>query len=79
MKTQTINGVPYDVNDKGDVNIYKTNVCIGKWDSEKQNLTLHPNWETISIDYRKEYRTKLEQDTKKSLERAAEQQGVTLQ
>lgn len=78
MKTQTINGVPYDVNEKGDVHIYKTQICIGKWDIEKQDLILHDNWEKISVDYRKEYREKLQEDTKKALERAAEQQGVSL-
>jgi hypothetical protein len=79
LKTETINGVPFDVDEKGNVFLYskdkKTTPCIGKVDKEK-NLTLLEDWQTTQeiIKWLAEYRTGLAADTTAAIEKAREQQ-----
>ena len=88
LKTETINGVPFDVDEKGNVFLYsnhrmvaeppkdkKTTPCIGKVDKEK-NLTLLEDWQTTKdiIKWLADYRTGLAADTTAAIEKAREQQ-----
>ena len=79
MKTLTINGVPYVVNDAGDVFVYSSvpPIPIGTYDKEKKVLALAIDWEKRMEDWVTHYRNGLKQETKESLQRAAELQRAT--
>jgi len=53
MKTLTINGVPYLVNDSGEVFVYSSvpPIPIGTYDKDKKILALAEDWETRMADW----------------------------
>lgn len=79
MKTLTINGVPYLVNDIGEVFVYSSvpPIPIGSYDKDKKILALAEDWEKRMEDWVGHYRNTLKEETKESLQRAAELQRAT--
>jgi hypothetical protein len=81
MKVQTINGVPYYINEANQLFFYSkvsqtpTN-SIGTWDPVCLLLQLHDNWETIVKDYMTSYREQLNEHTKTEMEKAKALQNV---
>jgi hypothetical protein len=83
LKTEIINGVPFDVDEKGNVYVYSkdksnSSPCIGKVDKEK-NLTLNDDWQTTLeiVKWLTDYRDSLKVQTVESIERARKQQHAT--
>jgi len=76
MKTLTINGVPYLINET-DVFIYSSvpPIRIGKYD--QNTLTLEEAWEKKAADWLSYYRNGLKENTKIALEKAKELQKAT--
>jgi hypothetical protein len=76
MKTLTLNGVPYLVNDKGEVFVYSSvpPIPIGTYAADTKILTLSEDWEQRMSDWVEYYRTNLKTDTETSLERAKQLQ-----
>ncbi len=78
MKTITIHGVPYQIDDKNNVYMYQTNslqqkqtpVALGTWDPEKEKLILVNNWKTKAKGFVEKYRSDLHNYTEESLEKA---------
>ena len=76
MKTITINGVPYQIDDKNNVYMYQPSslnqppVALGTWDPEKEKLDLVNNWKTKAKGFVEKYRSNLNQYTEESLEKA---------
>lgn len=79
MKTLTINGIPYLVNDAGEVFVYSSvpPIPIGTYDKDKKILALAEDWESRMADWVAYYRNGLKEDTKNALQRAAELQRAT--
>ncbi len=79
MKTLTINGVPYLINDAGDVFVYSSvpPIPIGTYDKDKKILALAEDWEKRMEDWVAHYRGGLKEETKEALQRAAELQRAT--
>lgn len=79
MKTLTINGVPYLINDSGEVFVYSSvpPIPIGTYDKDKKILALAEDWETRMEDWVAHYRNGLNDTTKDALQRAAELQRAT--
>ena len=83
MKTLTIQGVPYTVNDKNEVFLYQPasskekHVHIGTYDSTTQTVTLFDDWEERSEEHVKAYRESLKQKTEVAMVKARDIQGVT--
>lgn len=80
MKVQTINGVPYYINEANNIFFYsKTQtptVSIGIWDPARQFLQLHPDWETIVKENVTSYREQLHEHTTTEMEKAKALQNV---
>jgi hypothetical protein len=78
MKTVTIHGVPYQIDDKNNIYIYESSppIALGTWDSEKEKLTLIPNWKTKAKSFVEKYRSNLHQNTEESLEKAKALQSI---
>jgi hypothetical protein len=83
LKTEIINGVPFDVDEKGNVYMYckeksQSAPSIGKVDKEK-NLTLNEDWQTTVeiVKWLTDYRDGLKMQTADSIERARKQQHAT--
>ena len=76
MKTQTINGVPYLVNDKGEVFVYSSvpPIPIGSYASDTKILSLSEDWEQRMSDWVEYYRNGLKQETEEALEKAKQLQ-----
>ena len=72
MKTITIYGVPYSVNEKNELFLYSSSppVHIGTYDSEKAKVNLFADWKTKSEEYVKQYRASLFDHCKVALEKA---------
>ena len=83
MKTLTIQGVPYTMNDKNEVFLYQPtsskekHVQIGTYDSTNQTVTLFENWEERSEEHVKGYREALKQKTEAAMAKARDIQGIT--
>ena len=73
MKTLTLNGVPYSVNEKQELFLYSSSppVRIGSYTSSSQKVSLDSDWKTKSQSFLTQYRTTLSQTTAAALEKAA--------
>jgi hypothetical protein len=82
MKTLTIQGVPYAVNDKNEVFLYQhssstdEHIQIGTYDSKKESVILFDTWKDLVEERLQKYRMSLKQKTEEAMERARELQGV---
>lgn len=78
MKTITIHGVPYCVNEKNEVFLYKgpTDLCIGSWDTTKQKLSLNASWQTDAQAFLATYRSQVDATSKQAVQKAKELQGI---
>jgi hypothetical protein len=74
MKTLTLNGVPYSVDDAGNAYAYGSSIVLGKVDMNTKQLTLTDGWEKFGSAYLAEYREGLKVKTVAAIERAAQQQ-----
>lgn len=74
MKTLTLHGVPYSVDDAGNAYAYGSSVILGKVDMNTKQLTLTEGWEKLGATYLAEYREGLKVKTVAAIERAAQQQ-----
>jgi hypothetical protein len=76
MKTQIINGVPYLINDKGEVFVYSSVPPIpsGSYASDTKILSLSEDWEQRMSDWVAYYRNGLKQETDDALEKAKQLQ-----
>ena len=71
MKTQTLNGVPYSVNDNK-VYAYGSSVLLGVLETDKP-LSIAADWETKAADFLADYRQKLKEATAAAMEKAKQQ------
>jgi hypothetical protein len=73
MKTLTINGVPYSVNEKQELFLYSSTppIRIGSYDTASQKISIDSDWKTKSQAFLTQYRTSLAQSTAAALEKAA--------
>lgn len=78
MKTVTIHGIPYQIDDKNNVYMYESlpPISLGTWDPEKQKLTLVNDWKTKSKSFVEKYRSNLQQNTEELLEKAKQLQSI---
>jgi hypothetical protein len=92
MKVQTIQGVPYYINDKHEIFLYEENanksisssnaattnlsVSIGVWDPARQHLQLQADWQTKIQPQVETYRMKLKEKTDTEMAKAKELQKV---
>lgn len=76
MKTTTINGVPYLMNEKGEVFVYSAvpEIHIGNYSADTKILALLPDWEKRMEEWLSYYRTNLKTHTQEELKKAAELQ-----
>ena len=79
MKTLTINGVPYSINDAGEAFVYSSSppIPIGTYDDKTKVLTLAADWETRMADWVAYYRNGLKDQTDAALEKAKQLQLAT--
>jgi len=75
MKTTTINGVPYVINEKGEAFVYSAvpAIQIGNY-SDAKVLTLLPDWEKRMEEWVSHYRSGLKAHTQEEMKKAAELQ-----
>jgi hypothetical protein len=80
MKVQTINGVPYFINESNQVFFYDksktTQTSIGHWDPARQHLELAANWQEIVRESVIKYREQLNEHTQAEMTKARELQKV---
>jgi hypothetical protein len=79
MKVQTINGVPFYINETNQIFFYEktptgSKPAIGTWDTVQQRLNLFPEWQTLMQEGVTSYRTQLKEHTEKELQKARELQ-----
>ena len=76
MKTLTINGVPYLINEAGEVFVYSSvpPIPIGNYDSSTKVLSLVEDWQTKMDDWVAHYRNNLLTQTTAALEKAKQLQ-----
>lgn len=76
MKTLTINGVPYLIQENGDVFVYSSvpPIPIGTYDNTTKILSLVDDWEDKMDSWVQYYRTNLKKQTEDDLEKAAQLQ-----
>ena len=72
MKTQTLSGVPYSVNDT-QVYAYGSSVLLGVLDTNDKTLAIAADWQTNAVDFLAEYRRKLKDATAAAMEKAKQQ------
>jgi hypothetical protein len=83
MKTLTIQGVPYTLNDKNEVFLYQhssskdNHIHIGSYDSTSQTVKLFDDWEERSEEHVKAYRNALKAKTEAAMAKAREIQGIS--
>ena len=79
MKTLTLHGVPYNVNDKNEVFLYKgpSDLCIGTWDPATQTLNLIDGWQEKATPFLAEHRKQVQDATLAAMKKAHELQGVS--
>ena len=81
MKVQTINGVPYYINEANQIFFYSKvsqtpKESIGIWDPARQHLQLYDNWQTIVKESVTSYREQLHEHTTLEMEKAKALQNV---
>jgi hypothetical protein len=85
MKTLTLHGVPYNVNDKNEVFLYKgpassmqdaSNLCIGSWNPTTQTIALKEGWQQLAAPFLAEWRQQVRETTEAAMKKAHELQGV---
>lgn len=76
MKTQIIDGVPYLINDKGEVFLYSSvpPISLGNYLKETKTLSLREGWQEAAADWLVHYRKGLKDHTTTALQKAAELQ-----
>jgi hypothetical protein len=76
MKVQTLQGVPYTVNEKGDLLVYgsEPTLQIGTYDQQTKEVVLVDKWQQILETWLTEYRAKLKLATQEAMKRALELQ-----
>lgn len=76
MKTQMIDGVPYLINDKGEVFLYSSvpPISLGHYVKETATLKLREGWQESAADWLVHYRKGLKENTTVALQKAAELQ-----
>ena len=76
MKVLTIHGVPYNVNEKQEVFLYKSEICIGSYDAATQILQLKDNWQEVAQPFLLEHRAQVNATSVAAMQKARELQGV---
>ncbi len=76
FKTLTINGVPYMVNEAGDVFVYSSvpPIPIGSYNKDSKVLKLAEDWQARIGDWVEHYRKGLKDQTTVALEKAKQLQ-----
>ena len=76
MKTQTINGVPYLINESGEVFVYSAvpQIHIGNYSVDTKVLTLIEGWQAKMAEWTTYYRKQLQAHTQEELEKAVQLQ-----
>jgi hypothetical protein len=76
MKTQTIDGVPYLINEKGEVFLYSSvpPIQLGTYNKEAKLLNLCDDWQEKSKSWLEHFRQGLKTNTTVALQKAAELQ-----
>jgi hypothetical protein len=79
MKTQTIDGVPYLINEKGEVFLYSSvpPIQLGTYNKEAKVLSLHDDWQEKSASWVDHFRQGLKTTTTIALQKAAELQKAS--
>jgi hypothetical protein len=83
MKTLTIQGVPYSVNDKNEVFVYQSSgstdkyIHIGMLNTTTNTVELFDTWQDIAEERLAKYRECLKEKTEAAMAKAREIQGVT--
>jgi hypothetical protein len=83
MKTLTIQGVPYAVNDKNEVFLYQhassteKHVQIGTYDSKNLVVNLFDTWQENAEERLQAYRNSLKEKTEAAMVKAREIQGIS--
>lgn len=72
LKTLTIHGVPYLINEKGEVFVYSSVPPIQIGTYSENILNLAEDWKMRMDDWTKDYRRNLQEQTTIALQRAAE-------
>ena len=68
MKTVTLNGVPYSLNDKQELYMYGTSVCVGKL--ENKAIVFSEGWRSSGEVYMSQYRSELQGKTLAAMAKA---------
>ena len=78
IKTMTINGVPYHVNEAGEAFVYSSAppIPIGSYNKDTKILTLVEDWKARMEDWVAHYRNGLKEETAMALEKAKQLQNV---
>lgn len=76
MKVQTLQGVPYTVNESGDLLVYgsEPSLHIGTYNSQTKEVVLVDKWQKLLDTWLTEYRAKLKVATQEAMKRALELQ-----
>jgi hypothetical protein len=78
IKTMTINGVPYHVNELGEVFVYSSvpPIPIGTYNKDTKVLSLAEDWQSKMEDWVAHYRKGLKEETTIALEKAKQLQNA---
>jgi hypothetical protein len=68
MKTVTLNGVPYSLNDKQELYMYGTSVCVGRL--ENKQIVFTEGWRSSGEAYMNQYRSELQGKTVAAMAKA---------
>ena len=76
MKVQTLQGVPYTVNETGELFVYgsEPTLRIGTYNSQTKEVVLVDKWQQDLDTWLAEYRAKLKIATQEAMKRALELQ-----
>lgn len=76
IKTMTINGVPYHVNETGEVFVYSSvpPIPIGSYNKDTKILALVEDWQSKMADWVAHYQNGLKEETAIALEKAKQLQ-----
>ena len=83
MKTLTIQGVPYAVNDKNEVFLYQhsssteKHVQIGTYDPKTMKVNIFDKWQEAVEERLTLYRASLKKKTEEAMEKARKVQGIS--
>ena len=72
MKVQTINGVPYLINEANEVFVYSSvpPIAVGTYSPDTKVISLHADWEVRMESWMKHYRENLKESTEEALKKA---------